>query len=203
MRPTTRMPGLLALLLFAWVTIFAGCDPAPAPSAPSAGARVEADFVPGDLFEVEVYGEEKLSGNFQIQDDGSIDFPLIGRVELAGLTQAEAARELEHRLAAGFLRNPQVKIVVTGRTNFEVSVLGEVTEPGTFPWVDRMTLVQAISDAGGLTPVAAKRRVRLTRQTTDGGRETYEISLVDITAGEAEDPLLRPGDIVFVPEMKI
>ena len=65
-------------------------------SAPAAAAS----FVAGDVFEVRVFGEKELSGSFQVQEDGSIEFPLLGRVEIAGLTQAAAAKELETRLAA-------------------------------------------------------------------------------------------------------
>ncbi len=191
---------LLSLLLL-WIASCSGVDLPPIP--PAEIPRVTAGFVPGDVFEVEVYDEEALGGEFQVQDDGSIDFPLVGRLELLGKTQAEVARIIEERLADGFLRNPQVKIVVTTRQNFEVSVLGQVSAPGTFPWVDRLSLIQAISNAGGLTPLAARKRIRLTRKLSEGGHATYQVSLKAITAGEASDPLLQPGDIVFVPEMKI
>jgi len=195
---------LISFVLWVCVVLgMGGCAPAP-PSIPDTQAPVQAaGFVPGDMFVVEVYDEDNLSGEFQIQEDGSIDFPLVGRVEFAGLTQASAARVLEQRLAEGYLKNPQVKIVVTARQNFEISVLGQVAAPGTFPWVDRLTLVQAISDAGGVAPLAARKHVRLTRKTADGGHQTYEVSLKAITEGSAQDPMLQPGDIVFVPEVKI
>ena len=90
-------------------------------------------------------------------------------------------------------------MLVIERQSVELSALGEVAKPGTFPVVERLSLVQAISEAGGLGPVAAPRRVKLIRKGPDGP-ETYQISLEEITAGKARDIPLEPGDIVFVPE---
>ena len=168
----------------------------------SGAPTAAASFVAGDVFEVRVFGEEELSGSFQVQEDGSIEFPLLGRVEIAGLTQAAAAKELETRLADGYLQRPNVTVIVLERKSVEVSVLGEVTKPGTFPFVERLTLVQAISEAGGLGPLAAPRRVKLIRESEEGP-QTFQLSLEDITAGRASDITLQPGDIVFVPESPI
>ncbi len=156
-------------------------------------------FVPGDVFDVRVFDEEQLSGQFQVQEDGTIEFPLLGRLKVEGLTQGEAAASLEERLADGLLKSPSVTVIVIERKSVEISVLGEVAKPGTFPFVERLSLVQAISEAGGLGPVAAPRRVKLIRKGPDGP-ETYQISLEEITAGKARDIPLEPGDIVFVPE---
>jgi len=81
-------------------------------------------------------------------------------------------------------------------------VLGQVNQPGSFSWVDRMTLVQAVSTAGGLTGLAAAKRVKLTRHTAEGPK-TFEVSLTAITDGDAPDLYLEPGDIVFVPRSRL
>ena len=159
-------------------------------------------FVPGDKISLRVYGEEELGGEFQVQDDGSIDFPLIGSVQAAGLSQNELARDVEAKLADGFLKQPQVTVVVLQRANLEVSVLGSVGSPGRIAFVEKLTLVQAISTAGGLSPLAAPKRVKLTREGPNGP-ETTVISVKDITEGRRQDIELRPGDIVFVPESPI
>lgn len=153
----------------------------------------------GDTFEVRVFGEDDIGGLFQVQEDGTIRFPLLGRVEVVGKTQAQLAADLEARLADGYLRAPQVTVVMTGRENLEVSVLGQVKQPGTFPYIEQLTLVQAVSDAGGLSEIAHARRVKLTRKTADGPR-TFDVSLRAITEGREPDLLLQPGDIIFVPE---
>ena len=165
---------------------------------PAQPVEVTSGLTVGDVFEVRVFGEEELGGTFQVQEDGSIDFPLIGRISVTGKTQAELAGLLEARLGEGYLRDPHVTVIMTSRENLEVSVLGEVARPGTFPYVEKLTLVQAISDAGGLTELAQVRRVKLTRKGPHGVG-TYEVSVKAITDGRAEDILLQPGDIIFVP----
>lgn len=169
---------------------------------PAQPVQVTGGLSSGDSFEVRVFGEPDVGGSFQVQEDGTIDFPLIGRLEVLGLTQGEIAAELEQRLADGYLRDPQVTVVLTARENLEVSVLGQVQKPGTFPYVEALTLVQALSDAGGLTEIAHTRRVRLTRKTPEGPK-TFEVSIKAITDGREPDILLQPGDILFIPESPI
>ncbi len=166
---------------------------------PAQPVEITSGLAVGDGFEVRVFGEDDIGGVFQVQDDGSIDFPLIGRIEVLGRTQAELAALLEDRLGEGFLRDPHVTVIMTERENLEVSVLGEVGRAGTFPYVEKLTLVQAISDAGGLTELGYARRVKLTRRGPDGIARTYEVSIKAITEGRADDILLQPGDIIFVP----
>jgi polysaccharide export outer membrane protein len=166
---------------------------------PAQPVDVTSGLAPGDTFEVRVFGEEDIGGTFQVQEDGSIDFPLIGRVVVRGKTQGQVATLLEDALAAGYLRDPHVTVVLTARENLEVSVLGQVQHPGTFPYIERLSLVQAISDAGGLTDIAHARRVKLTRKT-EAGVQTFDVSLKAITEGREADILLQPGDIIFVPE---
>jgi len=159
-------------------------------------------FVPGDKFEVRIFDEERLGGLYQVQEDGTIDFPLLGTVKVSGLTQRQLAHELERRLGDGYLRDPHVTLVVMERQNREVSVLGQVKEPGSFRYQEKLTLVQALSLAGGLTPLAAPKRLKLTRTTVEG-RKTFEVSLPEIVEGRVQDVMLQPGDIVFVPESPI
>ncbi len=166
---------------------------------PAQPVEVTSGIAAGDTFDVRVFGEDDVGGTFQVQEDGTIDFPLLGRIQIAGLTQAQIAALLEQRLADGYLRDPQVTVVLTGRQNLEVSVLGQVQKPGTFAYVEKLTIVQAISDAGGLTDIAHRRRIKLTRRTPEG-QKTFEVSVKAITEGREADILLQPGDIVFVPE---
>ncbi|MFO7565588.1 MAG: polysaccharide biosynthesis/export family protein [Enhygromyxa sp.] len=195
MRPWSTFV-LLLLLLVAGAL---GCvEPDHSLIPPAQPVEVTSGLAIGDRFEVRVFGEEDIGGSFQVQEDGSIDFPLIGRISVTGKTQAELAALLEATLGEGYLRDPHVTVIMTSRENLEVSVLGEVTRPGTFPYVEKLTLVQAISDAGGLTELAQARRVKLTRKGPLGVG-TYEVSLKAITDGRAEDILLQPGDIIFVP----
>ena len=189
----------LVLVLVMLIAGVLGCfEPDHSLIPPAQPVEISSGLAIGDGFEVTIHGEEDLSGAFQVQEDGSIDFPLIGRMQVAGKTQAELAGLLEAKLAEGFLRDPQVKVILTSRENLEVTVHGEVARPGTFPYVVNLTLVQAISDAGGLTELAQARRVKLTRKGPTGVG-TYEVSVKAITDGRAADILLQPGYIIFVP----
>jgi protein involved in polysaccharide export with SLBB domain len=186
------------LLGTAVLTICACFEPDHSLIPPAQPMEVTSGLTPGDVFELEVAGQEQLSGTYEVQEDGTIMVPLLGPVDVRGKTKAEAAQLLEQRLGDGYLRDPHVRLVMTERENLEVSVLGQVQRPGTFPYAEKMTLVQAISEAGGLNELAQTRRIKLTRKGPDGDG-TYDVSIKAITEGRAPDILLQPGDIIYVP----
>lgn len=155
---------------------------------------------PGDTFEVAVYSEKELSGKYQVADDGTINFPLIGSVEVAGKSPPAVAREIQEALRdKQILRNPSVSIYVAEYVSKRVSVVGAVQKPGSFPWKAGMGVVQAISVAGGLTPIAAANDTIVTRQEHDQPKR-YKVSVGRIAEGRERDFMLVTGDIVYVPE---
>lgn len=200
-RPVHRplMPGLGLL------GALAACHPEVPPEPPeSARAAASAGLGPGDALDIRVFDEDRFGGEFQVSDDGTIDFPMVGGIDVRGKTKDEVARLLEQRLADGYLKNPQVSVQVKQRGNREVSVLGQVNEAGSIDYRDGLSLVQAVSLAGGLSAFAAPSRVKVTRRTGRGDETvTFEVSLPAIVNGKSEDLVLRPGDIVFVPESRI
>ncbi len=181
------------------------CSPQIPPAPPdSARSAASAGLGPGDALDIRVFDEDRFDGEYQVGDDGQISFPLVGGVDVRGKTKDEVARLLEHKLADGYLKNPQVSVQVKQRGNREVSVLGQVNEAGSIDYRDGLSLVQAISLAGGLGAFAAPTRVKVTRRTGVGDQTvTFEVSLSAIFNGKTEDLVLRPGDIVFVPESRI
>ncbi len=201
--PTPRRTVLLLSLSFLSFGTALAC-PAPSTRPTTPPPQPHAGLRPGDELEIRVFDEERFNGTYAVAEDGSIDFPIVGGVPVTGLTKDEVARLLERRLADGYLNNPHVVVQVKERGNREVSVLGQVNESGSIDWRDGLTLVQAVSLAGGLTPFAAPGRVKLTRRTGNGDETvTLEVSLTAIVDGRAEDLALRPGDIVFIPESRI
>ncbi|HEY8375596.1 MAG TPA: polysaccharide biosynthesis/export family protein [Nannocystis sp.] len=192
---------LAALLSFGTAsTCTRSAEPPPLPPEPVADAGLR----PGDELDIRVFDEDRFTGTYLVAEDGTIDFPLVGGIPVTGLTRDQVARQLEQKLADGYLNHPHVVVQVKERGNREVSVLGQVKEAGSLDWRDGLTLVQAVSLAGGLTPFAAPGRVKLTRRTGRGDETiTIEVSLTAIVDGRAEDMVLRPGDIVFVPESRI
>ena len=111
------MPGLGLL------GALAACHPEVPPEPPeSARAAASAARGPGDALDIRVFDEDRFGGEFQVGDDGAIDFPMVGSLDVTGKTKDEVARMLEQKLADGFLNNPQVSVQVKQRGNREVSV---------------------------------------------------------------------------------
>jgi polysaccharide export outer membrane protein len=149
---------------------------------------------------VRVFGEKDLTGKYQVGPDGTIRFPFLGSIAVGGKEADAVARDIGERLKAGqFLLDPHVSVFVEQTNSKRISVLGAVAKPGTFPILPGMTVVQAVSNAGGFTPLASKDDTVVTRRV---GKqlERYRISVTQLTRGDADDFPLRAGDIVFVPE---
>ena len=154
----------------------------------------------GDVFTVRVYGEEELSGSHQVAPDGTIDFPLLGSIQVSGMEPPAVANELEHQLKLrNLLRDPHVSVYVEQYASKRISVVGAVADPGTFPLEPGMTVVQAISMAGGFSSLADRDGTVVTRRVGD---ETirYRVPVAKVTSGQAKDIEVAAGDIIFVPE---
>ena len=152
-----------------------------------------------DTFSVRVYGEPDLTGDYRVGSDGSIDFPLAGRIQVKGLQIGEVQQEIVKRLKAGYMLNPQVTVSVVAWNSRKVSVLGQVVRPGTVPYFPNMTIVDAIASAGGFTGVAAKNSVNLRREVT-GKVETRVLPVADITEGRSPNVVIMPGDVLVIEE---
>lgn len=153
----------------------------------------------GDVFDVRIFGENDLSGRYRVGGEGAIEFPLIGALKVAGLAPAEVGALIARRLRDGILRSPQVSIFVVEQVSKKVHILGQVAKPGTFAYAPGMNIVEAITQAGGFTPLAAKNSATVTR--AEAGRQViYRVRAGDISDGTAANFFLRPGDIVSVPE---
>jgi protein involved in polysaccharide export with SLBB domain len=154
----------------------------------------------GDVIEVRVFQEADVSGVFRVAPEGSIDFPLCGKVAVGGLTAAAAADAIAQCLKAGrFYKSPQVSVFLKELNSRKVYVFGEVARPGTFPYEDGMSAVQAIALAGGFTRLASKNACTVSRQLA-GEQARIKVPIDDIVAGRAPPFTLLPGDILFVPE---
>lgn len=153
----------------------------------------------GDTFEVRVFGEADLTGTYRVGGEGTITFPLAGVIKVEGLEPQAAAKKIAERLADGILRNPQVSVLVKDQTSKKLVVMGQVAKPGTLPYSPAMTILEAITQAGGFTQISAKNDTSITR-TTAGVKTTIKIPVGDISEGKAKNVYVRPGDIISVPE---
>lgn len=153
----------------------------------------------GDVLEVRVFQEPDLSGVWRVGPDGTVDYPLCGKVSLAGLEPGDAADALKRCLGERYLRSPQVSVLVKEYNSKKVFVFGEVQKPGTFPFEENMSIVQAITLAGGFSKTAAKNNTNVTR-LVDGQEQKLRVPVEEIAIGQTRNFLLQPGDIVFVPQ---
>ena len=158
---------------------------------------VDMSLGPADVFEVRVYGEPELTSTYRVSPEGSIDFPLIGNVTVKGLTAGQVSEEIRSRLVS-YVKQPQVSVFVKEVNSKKVTIYGQVQHPGTVNYVESMTITQAISVAGGLTVMAARDRVRVSR-VREGKSETVQVNLKEVAEGNATY-YLQPGDEIFVPE---
>jgi polysaccharide export outer membrane protein len=152
----------------------------------------------GDLVDVRVYQEPEHSGVWAVSPEGTIDYPLCGKIHLAGLTSGTAADALRQCLAR-YLRHPDVSVAIREYNSKKVFVFGEVQKPGTFTYVEGMTIIEAITLAGGLTKLASPNGTHVARQA-EGQQQKIRVPVKDIRDGLEKNFSLYPGDIVFVPE---
>ncbi len=183
-----------------FLALLEACTPHKTSKLPEQPPAEDTTLGSGDVFEVRVFGEKDLTGDYQVAADGTILFPFLGSVDVGGREASQVATLIAERLAAGgYMKQPQVSVFLKQSNSKRVSVLGAVAKPGTFPIVPGMTLVHAVSQAGGFTPLASKDETVITRRV-QGKLERYRVEVSRVTRGDAEDFPLRPGDIVFVPE---
>jgi polysaccharide export outer membrane protein len=191
-----------ALVLASLVLGAFACGPT-APRYRAARGETQAEDTvvgPGDVFDVRVYDEEDLSAEYRVEGDGTIDFPLVGRIEVAGLDPTAIAELIRDRLRDGeYLVAPHVSVRVQEYNSRRVSVIGAVREPGSYPISSRMGVVEAVSLAGGFTALANRDGTLLTRRV-DGELRTFSVPVDRISSGQEPDVTVRAGDILHVPE---
>src|SRR5215831_3550386 len=120
----------------------------------------------GDKVRVTVFGEKDLSGDFDVNDQGVVALPLIGPTKLAGKTISEAEAQITQSYAKDYLVNPRVNVEVLNYRPF--FILGEVKNPGSYPFVNGMTVVNAVALAGGYTPRANPKNIEVKRGSSKG-----------------------------------
>ncbi|HMK90973.1 MAG TPA: polysaccharide biosynthesis/export family protein, partial [Methylocystis sp.] len=151
-----------------------------------------------DVLEVVVFKAPELTRSVQVADGGTINLPLVGEIVAAGKTSAQVERELASRLGATYMRNPQVNVYVKEFNSQRVTVEGAVKTPGVYPLRGKTSLMQALATAQGTDRDVASSNVMVFR-TVDDQRVAAEFDVDAIRSGQAQDPLLRNGDVVVVP----
>ena len=139
-----------------------------------------------------------MTNDVVVRPDGKISIPLLQDVQAEGLTARELADVIHQKLLA-YIKDPNVSVIVKEINATKISVLGYVEKPGTFPLRGDLSVLQALSQAGGFTPFASPRKIKLIRKT-NGKAEVRVINYYDmINKGGVGDYLLKPGDTIVVP----
>ena len=177
-------------------------------AAPEAGAPapgiVRGDgygIGPQDVLEISVFGVPELSGKVVVSDSGSIQLPLLGETRAAGRTAEQLQQDLTSRLSAEYLQNPQVRVTVTEFNSRAVTVSGHIGKPGIYPLKGDTTLLQVVAMAGGFKE--ASDSTVLVLRNSGGKRAAARFDVSAIEKGQAEDPLVQPGDTLVAGQSAI
>ncbi len=170
----------------------------------------------GDVLQIEVLEDATLNRSAIVLPDGQISLPLVGSVPAAGRSLAQVQEELTARLAPNFAAPPTVfvtlsalaeRVPATAATirTIDIYVLGAANTPGKVDVKPGATLLQALAQAGGLSPFAAKKRVQLRRVDKSGTEQVYKFDLDAIERGEAGGGAtrLQSGDVIVIPQRKL
>lgn len=169
----------------------------PSPTLPASPTYV---ISPGDVLDISVWKEPEISfRNLPVRPDGKISLPLINDVQAAGLTATQLSIAITQRLKK-FIEDPQVTVVVAAVNSQHYYVLGEVLHAGVFPLLPGITVLQALSAAGGFTQFANTKKVYILR-SVNGAQKKMPFNYKDVVQGKnlQENIRLKPGDTIIVP----
>lgn len=184
----------------------------------AAGTRTEAqvsNYVIGaqDVLTISVFDEPSLSGKYAVELDGSLSFPLIGRVKAAGMSLRDFETDLRKRLAAGYFRNPKITVAIEQYRSQRVFVVGAVKDPGTYALTGDMSLIEVLAKAGSTTDAAGDEvmlirghgRTAATLPEAGEGDDITRVNLKELQGGPAaaRNLALSDGDTVYVPRAQV
>lgn len=150
-----------------------------------------------DVIEITVFGEQDLSVTTRVSRDGVINYPLLGKIKVSGLTARQLEAYITDLLKKDYLVDPQVNVVI--KEYSKISILGEVKDPSSYQMNERMTLTQAVALAGGFTQEANLSLIQIMR-VTNGKKETMTVDLEKILNKLEPDIEIRPQDTIIVGE---
>lgn len=154
----------------------------------SAQERVQHKLEPGDQLQLTIFGHDDLSGKFEVDSLGSLSLPLIQKVKVEGLTLIELESAIIAKLHPDYIKNPKISIEVLNYQPFYI--IGEVNNPGSYPFANGLTIMRAVALAGGYTYRAKKNKALLTH-SNDPDKTKLPAN---------HDTTLLPGDTIEIPE---
>lgn len=186
---------LLALTLFSQTGAAQQAPPEPKAATTDPGYVIG----PEDVVNVSVWKEPDFSGPVPVRPDGMVSIALLGDVPAAGKTPTELGGEIAKRLTK-YIEQPRVTVVVTATNSRRIFILGEVNHPGPVPMSANMTVLQAISAAGGLTAYANSKKTYVLRNE-QGKQSKYPFNYKELVKGNVPEQniQLKAGDTIVVP----
>lgn len=171
------------------------------PTTPVTPATTDASYKigPQDTLQIDVWKEPEITRTIPVRPDGKISLPLLNDVQAAGLTAMQLAGVIREGLTK-YLVNPQVTVTVTNINSRRVFLTGELSRTGALPLLPNMTVLEALSTAGGFTPFARTKDIYILRMV-DGKQVKYPFHYKDVVKGKRpeENILLQPNDVIVVP----
>lgn len=155
---------------------------------------------PADLLNIEVFQVPELSQTVRVNSKGYISLPLIGSVQISGLTSQQLEVYLAELLSEKYLQNPQVSVFIEEYTSQRVTVAGAINKPGIYPLKGEMTLLQVIAAAQGVTDVADRGEIKVLRSAGDNTRQIFYYDIEAIREGNVPDPEIHNNDILVISE---
>jgi polysaccharide export outer membrane protein len=170
-------------------------------SQPTKAATEDPNYsiAPEDVLTVDVWKEPEISRTVQVRRDGKISLPLLNDLQAAGLTPTQLGAEIVEKLRATIV-HPQVTVIVAQMSSLRIYILGQVTRGGAYPLVPDMTVMQALSIAGGFTPYASLKKIYVMRKE-NGADKIYPVNYKEVISGRKTEQniQLKPGDTIVVP----
>lgn len=165
----------------------------------STGTRGEYRIGANDLLEITVFKVGDLSRKVRVDNAGMISMPLIGNINVMGITQKDAERKIASLMGAKYLQNPQISVFIKEHTAKKFTVGGAVNKPGVYPLNGEISFSQAIAIAEGMKPLADPKKVVLFRKYGQQIK-AYNLNLAAIRTGSIADPILSNEDQIIVHE---
>jgi polysaccharide export outer membrane protein len=156
-------------------------------------------IAPEDVLTIDVWKEPEISRTIPVRRDGKISLPLLNDLQAAGLTPTQLGAEIVEKLRATIV-HPQVTVIVAQMSSLRIYILGQVTRGGAYPLVPDMTVMQALSVAGGFTPYANVKKIHVIR-SENGTEKMFPLNYKEVSSGRKTEQNihLKPGDTIVVP----
>jgi polysaccharide export outer membrane protein len=178
-----------------------GSTKAPASAKTPVSAPVSAEYVIGteDVLQINVWKETDISSSVPVRPDGKISLPLLNDVQAAGLTPLQLAGDISERLKL-YITEPRVTVIVTAMNSRRAYVMGQVTRQGAVPLISNLTVLQALSAAGGPVQYANTKKIYILR-TEEGKQQRLPFNYDAVIRGKnpEQNIILKPGDTIVVP----